>query len=79
MGVAEADFGCGRVAGLGCATSTGADLRVLTGEAFTSARDNSMRISALRAPALAPPNTAPTTCRLPRRTDEIRLKPERRV
>ena len=36
-------------------------------------------MAALRDAALAPPNTTPTTCLRPRRTDATRLKPDARV
>ena len=36
-------------------------------------------MAVLREAALAPPNTTPITCFLPRRTEATRLKPEARV
>ena len=53
--------------------------RVFSLEALTSPMLRKVRMAALREEALAPPNTAPITCFLPRRTEATRLKPEARV
>ena len=71
--------GAGRVAGFARATSTGAGLRVLRVDALSSARVSSIRMVRLRVPAVVPPNTAPTRCLSPRRSEVTRLNPDIRV
>ena len=79
LAATAAAAGAGRVAGLARATSTGAGLRVLRVDALSRARVSSIRMVRLRVPAVVPPNTAPTRCLSPRRSEVTRLNPDIRV